>query len=69
MNDASLVRRLEGLGDLGGDFQSLIERNRPACDARRERLPRNELEDEIVGVVRLLEAVDRGSSSNQFRTR
>ncbi len=61
MNDSVLVRLLQRLHDLRGNFESLVDRNRSACDALRKRLSGNELENEVVNVARLLQAVDRGN--------
>ena len=46
MEDPLLVRRLEPLGDLEEERQRLVERDRPARDARREVLALDQLHDE-----------------------
>ncbi len=46
MDDALLVRRLEGVADLPADAHRLVERNRSLGDAIRQRRPLDELEDE-----------------------
>jgi hypothetical protein len=60
MNDSLLVSFLESLGDLLGDHERLVHRNRPPGDALRERLSGNELQDEVVDGARVLEPVNRG---------
>ena len=60
MDDSLLVRRLEGLGDLAGDGEGLVERERPALQPLGEVLALDELHDEGAHAARLLEAVDRG---------
>jgi hypothetical protein len=57
MNDALLMRGLEGLRDLLGDAERLIDGNRPARDALIQTLA-VEFEHEELRVVGLLEAVD-----------
>ena len=46
VDDALLVRRLEGLGDLEGDGDGLVHRDRAASDALGEILAVDELHDE-----------------------
>ena len=58
MNDALFVRRLEGFGDLPGDRQCLVERDRALSDAVRERWPFDELHHERLHAVGFFEAVD-----------
>ena len=48
MDDAALVRGLERLGDLAGDRDRLVERDRPAREARRQVLALDQLHDEHV---------------------
>ncbi len=60
VNDPLLVRRLERLGDLAGDGQGLLERDRPALQSLGEVFALDELHHERADAVRLLEAVDRG---------
>ncbi len=55
MDDAVLVRGLEGFGDLPGDRQRLVQRNGSLRDAIRERRSLDELEDERA----FLESVNR----------
>ena len=59
MDDPLLVRRFERVGDLPGDRQRFVERERAACDPVGERRPLDQLEDQRVDAVRLFEAVDR----------
>ena len=58
MNDALLVRRFQCLGDLLGDGQCLVERNRPLRDTVRERRSLDQLHHERADTVALFEAVD-----------
>ena len=58
MNDALLVRGFQGLRNLLGDRQRLIDRNRSLRDAVRERRSLDQLHDERLHTVRLLQAVD-----------
>ena len=60
MDDARVVRFLEGLGDLLGDLQRLVDGNRPFVEALLEVLTLDELENEKRLAVCLLETVDRG---------
>jgi hypothetical protein len=46
VNDALLVGRFEGLGQLPRNRQRLIDRNRTSCEAIRERRPLNQFHDE-----------------------
>ena len=59
MDDALLVRRFEGLGDLSRDRQRLGDRDRPARDALREIVALDELHHQRGDVVGLLQPVDR----------
>ena len=59
MNDPLLVRGFERLGDLLGDWQRLVERNRAARNALRQILALDEFHDERRDVGGLLETVDR----------
>ena len=54
------VRGLERLGDLAGDREGLVERERPALQPLGEVFALDELHDEGADAARLLEAVDRG---------
>ena len=60
VDDPLLVRRLEGLGDLAGDGEGLVERERAALQPLGEVFALDELHDEGADAARLLEAVDRG---------
>ena len=60
MNDALLMCSFKRLGNLFGDGQRLIDRNRPLRDAVCERRPFDQLHDERLHAVRLLKAVDVG---------
>ncbi len=46
MNDASLVRRLEGFGNLHGDAERCLHRNRAALNAVGQGFPLDQLEDD-----------------------
>ncbi len=59
VDDPSLVRGLERLGDLPRNRQRLIERNRSPRDPRVQALALHELHDEDVPSVHGLEGVDR----------
>ena len=58
VDDPLLVSLLERLRNLDGNMDSLTDRDGTARNARRQRLPRNELEDEVVGPLRLLQPVN-----------
>ena len=58
MNDPLLVRRFEGLRDLPGDGQGVVEWDRTLRDAIRERGPFDELHHERLHAVGFFEAVD-----------
>ena len=59
MDDALLVRRLERLGDLVGDWQRLVERNRATRDALRQIVALDQFHHErAVTPPALLQAVD-----------
>jgi hypothetical protein len=58
MNDSLLVRGLEGLGDLPGNGQRLVERQRTASDTVGQRRALDELHRERRHAGRVLEAVD-----------
>ena len=67
MDDALLVRLLEGFGDLLRDLEGLADRDRPALQALGEVLAGDELHGEEVsgrpvGERRALEAVDVGDA-------
>ena len=59
MDDPLLVRRVESLGDLPGDRQGLIDRDRASCNALREILTLDEFHHEGGHARRFLESVDR----------
>jgi len=59
MDDALLVRGLECLGDLPGDGQGLVDRNRAACDALSQILALDELHHERGDPPALFVPVDR----------
>ena len=61
MDDAEIVRRLQGVGDLPGDARRFGERNRSLDDPISEGWTFDELEDERTDPVRLLEPVDDGN--------
>ena len=48
MDDALLVRRFEGVGDLPGDRQRLVEWDRPARDPLRQILALDQFHHEGV---------------------
>ena len=58
MDDALLVCRFQGAGNLTRDRQDVGERNRPVGDAIRKRRAFNQFKDERVRGARVFEAVD-----------
>ena len=58
MDDPLLVGRFEGFGDLLGDGQGFVDRDRPLRDAVRQRRPLDEFKDQRLDAVRLLQPVD-----------
>ena len=46
MDDTPLMRRFEGFGDLLGDVEGLVERDRALRDPVRQRRAFDELEDQ-----------------------
>ena len=60
VDDASFMRRLERLGDLTGDRQSLVDRNRTVGDAIRDRFALDEFQDQRLPLIRFFETVNRG---------
>ena len=58
MDDAGFVRRLQRLRDLLGNRQRLSQWDRPLRDPVGEGRPFDEFQDERLGVVALLDAVD-----------
>jgi len=61
MDDPLPVRRLERLGDLLGDRQRVIDRNRAARDALREVVALDRFHRKSGDATALFEAVDRGN--------
>ena len=59
MQEAALVRVVERVGDRGADADHLVDRQRPALDARLERAAGHELHDEEVDAVLGVEVEDR----------
>ena len=51
VDDAVPVCRLKGVRDLDAEAEDLCERQRPAFDTRGQRLPFEQFEDEVLGVV------------------
>src|SRR6185436_11095339 len=47
MHDARPVRAIEGVGDLDAEAEYVVDRERPALDAIRERLALDQLHDEV----------------------
>ena len=60
MDDPLFVGLLERRGDLVRDVESFFDRNGTTRDALGKGLTRDELEHEVVGVVGVLEPIDRG---------
>ena len=58
MDDALFVRRFQRFGDLPGDRQCFVERERPLRDAVGERRAFDQLHHEGADAVRLFEAID-----------
>ena len=59
VNHPFLVRGFEGVGDLEGQLQRLLDRNRAAPETIRQRAAFDELEDEKARAVIGLESVNR----------
>ena len=59
MDDAVLVRGVEGLGDLRRDVERLRQRQRPFQQPVRERLPGQVLHDEVGRTVMRPDVVER----------
>ena len=59
MDDAALVRRVEGVRDLSRDGERLGERHRAGRDVLGQRLALDQLEHQCGAAVHVLEAVDR----------
>ena len=60
MDDPLLVRGFKRYGNLSGDGQRFVNRDRPARDALREILALDQLHHESLHAVGVLEPVDRG---------
>ena len=60
MNDPLLVRRFERLGDLPGDEEGLVDRNRPARDPIGERRALDQLHHQGADAIGFFEPVDLG---------
>ncbi len=60
MNDAGLVRGFERFRDLPRDRQHLVDRDRSARTALRERLAFHQLHHQRTRAARILDAVDVG---------
>ena len=58
MNDALLVRRSKGLGDLPSDGQCVVDRQRPAGHAVGQRRPLDQLQHQGADIACGLEPVD-----------
>ena len=58
MDDALFVRRFQRFGNLPGDRQCLVERDRPLRDAVGERRAFDQLHHESADAVRPFEAID-----------
>ena len=69
VDDALLVRGFERFGDLPRDRQCLVERDRPARDALRERRSLDQLQHERASSRRPLPAVDARRCSGDSATR
>ena len=59
MDDAALVRGVQGLRDLTRDRERVSERQRTLRDPFRQRLALDELEHQCGAAIDVLEAVDR----------
>ena len=58
MHDPALVRGAQRLGDLPGDRERLLDRQRTVRDSRGQGLALDQLEHERVRALALFEAVD-----------
>ena len=58
MDHPGVVRRLDTGGDLGRKIERLVHADRAAVDPVGERLALDVIEDEVLGAVLLLDAVD-----------
>ncbi len=59
MNDALVVRGGEGVGDLRGQSQRIVGRDRPALDPIGQGLTLEQLQHEVVDVVVVADVVQR----------
>ena len=59
MNNALLVSRFEGIGDLFGNLKCLINRNGPLGNSVRQRRTLDQFQDQRLGVLGALQAMDR----------
>ena len=59
MDDAALVRGVQGIGDLSRDRERVSERQRTLRDPFRQRLALDELEHECGAAIDVLEAINR----------
>ena len=58
MGDPVAMRLVERVGDLGRDFQCLVERQWPFLEARRQRLALEMRHDEVVSAIDAADVVD-----------
>src|SRR5450631_1511805 len=58
MGDSGTVRAIESVGDLGGEFESLIERERALLDAGREGLALHELHHHVASAILAADVVE-----------
>ena len=58
MDDALAMRLVERVGDLGGDLQRLVERQRPLLEPRGQRLALEMRHDEVVRAIGAADVVD-----------
>ena len=59
MDDALLVRGVEGVGDLCPELHDLVEWKRASQQAIRERFPLEELHHQVVGVTLVPDVEER----------
>ena len=58
MDDPLAMRLVERVGDLGGDRQRLVERERPVLEPRGQRLALEMRHDQVVGAIDAADVVD-----------
>ncbi len=58
MDDALAMRLVERVGNLGGNLQRLVERERPLLETRRERLAVEMRHDKVVRAIDMPDVVD-----------